>query len=90
MSMISSPQEGPKGSSLIGKLQEITQTCQENILFTHGFRSAHKPGFVHVISSPSSKLEWVAWGLTLSSGHDLSNKTNFRSFGGRLPPLISC
>lgn len=90
MSMISSPQEGPKGSSLIGRLQEITQTCQENILFTHGFRSVHKPGFVHVISWPSSRHERVAGGLTVSSGHALSNKTNCRSFGGRLPPQISC
>ena len=90
MSMISSPQEGPKGSSFIGKMQEINQTCQENILFTHGFRSVHKPGFVHVISWPSSRHEWVAGGLNLSSGHALSNKTNCRSFGGRLPPQISC
>ena len=50
MNIISSPQGSPKGSSFMAQVQEISQACQENSMSSHGVKTMHKPGFVHVIS----------------------------------------
>ena len=50
LNIISSPQGSPKGSSFMAQVQEISQACQENSMSSHGVKTMHKPGFVHVIS----------------------------------------
>ena len=50
LNIISSPQGSSKGSSFMAQVQEISQACQENSMSSHGVKTMHKPGFVHVIS----------------------------------------
>jgi len=50
MSMIISPQGGPRESNFMGKVQEISLACQDSFQSIPGFRHVYKLDFVHGIS----------------------------------------
>ena len=66
LNIIPSPQGSPKGSSFMAQVQEISQACQENSMSSHGVKTMHKAGFVHVISCSSSRHDWMEISLSLS------------------------
>jgi len=72
------------------KCKKTSLVCLSHFQPSSCFQPVHKPGFEHHVTWLSNGYDWVAGGLGLSLRCSLSNKTNCKSFGGRLIPQISC
>jgi len=90
MIMITHPQGGPRQSNSMAKVQKTCLVCLSHFQPSSCFQPVHKPGFEHHVTWLSNGYDWVTGGLSLSLRCALSNKTNCKSFGGRLIPQISC